>query len=237
MAEEITGNEVAAASDLRASHDDRDRVVELLRVSAGDGRLTPEELDERVERALSARTYAELAALTADLPMTAAKAGLLPQPKDVIRIQCGSGHSKRNGPWVVPQRLEIRVTSGHVVLDFTQAVIALPDLRIDADIRSGHLLLVVKPGIVIDADDVAVRNGHVRIRTPWSETMPVRLRITISGKVGSGHLTARPPHRSFWQWLRRSPRPYAVTGSLATSRRDARCAGRRSRESRFRPAA
>ena len=49
--------------ELRASHDDRDRAVEILRVAAGDGRLTAAELDERVEAALTARTSAELAAL------------------------------------------------------------------------------------------------------------------------------------------------------------------------------
>ncbi|HYB18129.1 MAG TPA: DUF1707 domain-containing protein [Streptosporangiaceae bacterium] len=42
--------------DLRASHADRDRVVDALRVAAGDGRLSAEELDTRVESALSART-------------------------------------------------------------------------------------------------------------------------------------------------------------------------------------
>ena len=47
---------------LRASHADRDQVAEVLRVAAGDGRLSPEELDERLELALSARTYDELAA-------------------------------------------------------------------------------------------------------------------------------------------------------------------------------
>jgi len=31
----------------------------------------------------------------------------------------------------------------------------------------------------------------------------------VSGKVGSGHITARPPRRNFWQWLLRHPRPYA----------------------------
>lgn len=38
--------------ELRASHADRDTVVEQLRVAGGDGRLTPEELDERLEAAL-----------------------------------------------------------------------------------------------------------------------------------------------------------------------------------------
>jgi hypothetical protein len=42
--------------------------VEQLRVAAGDGRLTADELDHRLETALTARTYGELAALTADLP-------------------------------------------------------------------------------------------------------------------------------------------------------------------------
>src|SRR2546430_12224369 len=67
MAESEPGGEIAR-SELRASHDDRDRVVELLRVSAGDGRLTAEELDERLEQAMTARTYGELARLVADLP-------------------------------------------------------------------------------------------------------------------------------------------------------------------------
>ena len=38
--------------DLRASHEDRDRVVDVLRVAAGDGRLSAEELDTRLESAL-----------------------------------------------------------------------------------------------------------------------------------------------------------------------------------------
>ena len=42
--------------DLRAPHADRDRVVEMLRIAAGDGGLSAEELDIRLESALSART-------------------------------------------------------------------------------------------------------------------------------------------------------------------------------------
>ena len=74
MAESEPGGEIAR-SELRASHDDRDRVVELLRVSAGDGRLTAEELDERLEQAMTARTYGELARLVADLPAVGSAAG------------------------------------------------------------------------------------------------------------------------------------------------------------------
>ena len=92
------GDEVASPDELRASHEDRDRVAELLRMAAGDGRLTAEELDERLEKALTARTYGELAALSRDLPtapgLVAGAAGL--KPKDMIRIDRTSGWAKRD---------------------------------------------------------------------------------------------------------------------------------------------
>jgi hypothetical protein len=52
----------------RASHADREQVVGALKAAFVQGRLTADELDERVGQALAARTYAELAALTTDLP-------------------------------------------------------------------------------------------------------------------------------------------------------------------------
>jgi hypothetical protein len=213
MADSEPGSEVAR-SELRASHDDRDRVVELLRVSAGDGRLTADELDERLELAMTARTYGELAKLVADLPaagsVPTAPATPAVRAKDVVRIDTHSGHTKRDGPWVVPQRIEAQIHSGELRLDFTQAVITQPSLQIDADVHSGRIILITKPGIVVDTDDVAVRSGQVRIRTPWGSGVPELLRIEVTGKVGSGHFIARPPHRTFWQWLTRQPRPYEI---------------------------
>jgi hypothetical protein len=200
-----------ARSELRASHRDRDRVVEILRMAAGDGRLTAEELDERLELALTARTFGELAALTTDLPAAGHAAGVaVPEPKDVIRFDCHSGSAKRDGRWVVPNRIEVKVTSGDVKLDFTEAIIAQPLLKIDADVRSGRLLLVTKPGIMVDADDVTVRSGEVKIRAPWGPDVPVTLRLEVTGRVGSGSIKARPPRRSFWQWLMRRPGPYSL---------------------------
>jgi Domain of unknown function (DUF1707) len=210
MTDSEPGGEVAR-SELRASHEDRDRVVEVLRVSAGDGRLTAEELDERLELAMTARTYGELAKLVSDLPAARSVAGApAPRVKDVVRIDCGSAHTKRDGRWVVPQRMEVRVRSGHLRLDFTQAVITQPTLRLDAEVGNGHIILITRPGIVVDTDDVAVRSGHVRVRTPWGPDVPELLRIEVAGRVGSGHLIARPQHRSFWQWLTRRPRPYGI---------------------------
>ena len=66
------GDEIAAAASghgrLRASHADREQVIETLKAAFIQGRLAKAELDARVGQALAARTYADLAALTADIP-------------------------------------------------------------------------------------------------------------------------------------------------------------------------
>jgi hypothetical protein len=53
---------------LRASDGDRDAVIDRLREAAGEGRLEPYELEQRIDGALRARTYGDLAELLADLP-------------------------------------------------------------------------------------------------------------------------------------------------------------------------
>jgi hypothetical protein len=55
-------------STLRASDGDREAVAERLRNAAAEGRLLAHELEERIARALRARTYGELDAVVADLP-------------------------------------------------------------------------------------------------------------------------------------------------------------------------
>jgi hypothetical protein len=203
------------------SHEDRDQVAEALRVAAGDGRLTGDELDERLERALTARTYDDLAGLVTDLP--AAGTSLVPLPgavtaalasaapaKDLVKIHVTSAHQVRDGRWTVPGRMDLQVSSGSVKLDFTEAVITAPTLHIDAVVKSGHLLLVTRPGIVVDLDDVSVKSGTARVYPPRGDSVPVSLRVTVAGTCGSGHIVARPPRRTFWQWLRRAPRPYAI---------------------------
>jgi hypothetical protein len=63
------GDERAARrASLRASHADREQVVDTLKDAFVQGRLTKDEFDSRVAHALAARTYADLATLSADLP-------------------------------------------------------------------------------------------------------------------------------------------------------------------------
>jgi hypothetical protein len=53
---------------LRASDADRDQVAERLRTAAAEGRIATDELEQRLEATLNARTYAQLEAVVADLP-------------------------------------------------------------------------------------------------------------------------------------------------------------------------
>jgi hypothetical protein len=67
----------AAAAGLRASRADRERVIDLLKAAFAQGRLDRNEFDARIGQALASRTYAELAAITADIP--AELTGALPR--------------------------------------------------------------------------------------------------------------------------------------------------------------
>ena len=72
----MTGpHDPAGRGRLRAGHADREQVIEALTDAFVQGRLTRDELDVRAGRALAARTRADLAALTADIPPGPAVAG------------------------------------------------------------------------------------------------------------------------------------------------------------------
>ena len=93
------GDEIAAGaagrSHLRASHADREQVIDVLKAAYVQGRLTKAELDRRVGQVLASLTYADLAALTAGIPAGSAGAQPLeparesdkvPAPKTIARV-------------------------------------------------------------------------------------------------------------------------------------------------------
>jgi hypothetical protein len=104
------GDEMAAGAagrgPMRASHADREQVIEALKDAFVHGRLNKDELDARAGQALDARTYAELAAATADIPPApVAPAPVAPAPvasgptrppvpareRPLARVAAGSG--------------------------------------------------------------------------------------------------------------------------------------------------
>jgi Domain of unknown function (DUF1707) len=74
------GDEIAAGAGgrghLRASHADREQVISLLKSAFAQGLLAKDEFDLKIGQAFASRTYAELAALTADIPAGLAGARL-----------------------------------------------------------------------------------------------------------------------------------------------------------------
>jgi hypothetical protein len=178
--------------EMRASDADRDRVLDMLREAAGDGRLTADEFDERMEAALSSRTLGELAALTADLgPGPGGAGAATAQAEDVVRIDQRGGSVQRTGRWVVPRRLELRPSWCDVTLDFTEAIIAADTLLIEMSMRGGSLILVTRPGIVVDADYLAVRYTDVEIRPNTRPGVPVILRVQLTGRMRYGYVGTR----------------------------------------------
>jgi hypothetical protein len=186
--------------ELRASHEDRDRVVEALRIAAGDGRLTAEELDQRLELALTARTVLDLTVLTTDLPSSVEPGPAVPAPREVLRIAHVGGNARQQGRWIVPKRLEVEVAGGNVLLDFTEAVITGPVLPVQVRIRGGNLRIITRPGVDVDAAEISMLGGNVQVRAA-SGTEPTVLRVELSGDVRGGNIRVSGPRRSFWQWL------------------------------------
>jgi hypothetical protein len=79
-------------------------------------------------------------------------------------------------------------------------------VRIDAQVTSGTLLLITRPGIVVDTNDLTVGSGSVKVVPAAGPEVPVELRVKISGQVGSGWVRARPARSSGrWAMWRRTP--------------------------------
>jgi len=80
---------LAGRGHLRAAQADREQAITVLKAAYAQGRLTKDELEARAGQAFASRTYAELAALTADLPAA--------NPAAVSRAATGS-----DAPWPRP---------------------------------------------------------------------------------------------------------------------------------------
>jgi hypothetical protein len=191
-------------SDLRASDDDRERVVEVLAAAVADGRLTLEEHSHRVQRAYEARTLGELATLTADL---VSAAGQPLQLDDSRTVTAFFATVQRDGRWVVPDRLAVTAVGGQVILDMREALLQSMHTVLHATLVGGQLHLVVpervqvtlirsrQPGRV--QPDLAARQVP---RPAGSPLIEVRS-FTVAGRV---HVHA--PRRGGARWRDRFAR-------------------------------
>ncbi|NLE17586.1 MAG: DUF1707 domain-containing protein, partial [Propioniciclava sp.] len=112
---------------IRIGHAERDEAVETLRTAAGDGRLTLDELDGRIEAAMAAKTRGDIQAVLADL-MPPNELGRILEPQlpvvqvnapgwswqDPLILTAQWDDVVRAGPWEVPPFLEVNAVAANV---------------------------------------------------------------------------------------------------------------------------
>lgn len=169
-------------------------MVALLTEAASDGRLTPSEHAERTERAYSARTLGELAELTLDLVVPSAQPIRLDGRKPVMAI-CGK--ERRDGRWVVPERLAVTAVFGEVALDLRDAVLQSQRVTVLATVLCGTLQLIVPDGmaVVISGSGVLGRNSNPS-REPAPPGAPM---IEVRALTFGGRVRVVRPKRSRWR--------------------------------------
>ncbi|HTW00899.1 MAG TPA: DUF1707 domain-containing protein [Streptosporangiaceae bacterium] len=183
--------------DLRASDADRERVVALLTEAASDGRLTLGEHSERAERAYSARTLGDLAELTADLAAPSAQPIRLDGRRPIAGI---FGKERRDGRWVVPDRLAVTAVFGEVVLDLREAVLQSPRITVLATMVGGTLQLIVPEGVVVETTGTGVlsRQTGQSGRRPGEPAAPGTPVIEVRSLALGGRVKIVRPRRPRW---------------------------------------
>ncbi|MGA3154011.1 MAG: DUF1707 domain-containing protein [Streptosporangiaceae bacterium] len=162
--------EPADARSLRVSDADRERVADVLRDAAGQGRITFDELDERLGVAYAAKTYADLEAVTSDLPaqpafaQPARPAGAFPadriggSPGTRFSLAIMSGATRR-GPWVVPPAYVAVAIMGGVTLDLRDARFSQPEVTISAFALMGGIEIIAPEDIEVDVAGIGLMGG------------------------------------------------------------------------------
>lgn len=172
---------------LRASDADRERVAAVLRQAAADGRLDLVEVDERLAQVYAARTYAELAPLTRDLPdATAAPVPLTGVQERSAAPPASSGGAvalmsefRRKGPWLVPRTFTCLAFWGGGHLDLREARFPGPDVTIRAFAIMGGVTIVVPEDAEVHVTGVGVMGGFDHSAS--GAGAPGAPRITVTG--------------------------------------------------------
>ncbi|WP_380284532.1 DUF1707 domain-containing protein [Kitasatospora purpeofusca] len=178
------------AGEIRASHDDREAVVEQLRDAAAEGRIDLDELDARLEQALTSKTHGELAVLTADLPR--------PKPAESAQplvLKGGmSGASRGPGRWEVPAHVIAHGGLGGVKVDFTRVECRLAEVVVEAYGEMAGVTIVIPDTWAADTGGMDPGLGGLRDRTT-PDRLPGTPLIRLTGSGGMAGVVVRHPNR------------------------------------------
>lgn len=202
---------------IRIGHAERDRAVETLREAAAEGRLTLEEFDERLEKALGARTRADLGVLLTDLvPPTQIQAVVSPaiiraqetEPgwtwQDPLVLTARWDDVLRAGPWEVPPFLEVNPVASNVKLDFVDARTQVEVIDVNCLGGAGDLVLVLPDGWGVDVSRIDKGLGSIKTNSVPSKPRADCPLIIVRGKTSLGDIKVRTP--SWWDARQRAKR-------------------------------
>ncbi|MGP3920810.1 DUF1707 domain-containing protein [Nonomuraea sp. NBC_00507] len=158
---------------------DRERAVELVQQAYAEGRLDPDELEQRLELALTATSSRDLEPILADLP-----------PDEAVRIGSTGGRILRSGDWHVPRHLRIDSEYGRVRLDLSQALIPHSQINIELRLAYGSARITLPAGASANADGVRTEWGRVICKAA-GRPRPGALHVHITGELPYGRLTIR----------------------------------------------
>jgi hypothetical protein len=150
------------AADIRASDAERDAALQRLSAAAGDGRLTLEEFSQRMDRATTAKTRAELDHLVADLPADLGAASSAVAERSPGRPSwhiSPIGGLSVSGPWRVERSVIVVSLIGGADLDLSQAQLAAPEVTLTKVSLLGGVSIGVPPGIRVDASGFSLIGG------------------------------------------------------------------------------
>jgi hypothetical protein len=159
--------------ELRASDADREHHAEILRRAAGEGRLTIDELDERLNTVYESRTHRELERLVADvvvrgdqpLPATATATGAKRMPVRrgeggatwLVAIMSGR---ERKGRWLVGPNLNVVNIMGGADLDLNDAELAADEVQMTVFSLMGGADVRVPEGLNVELSEFAFMGGN-----------------------------------------------------------------------------
>ncbi|MFB7914008.1 DUF1707 domain-containing protein [Streptomyces sp. NPDC056061] len=183
----MTAEPPLPAKPLRASHADREAVVEQLREAAAEGRIDLDELDTRLGLALSAKTCAELVPLTEDLIPVVVAAG------EPLVLKGGMHGASRSGRWKVPPLIHAHGGAGGVRIDFTRAECRLREIELEVHGGMGGVRIVVPEGWTVQADDLSLGLGGLKNKTTEERAAGTPL-LRLTGSCGMGGVFVRHPN-------------------------------------------
>ena len=151
--------------ELRASDEDRERTAETLRRAAGEGRLTMDELEERLHTTYAARTHRELEGLTRDVvhPGEARATRRVPVRRGddgthwLISVMSGRD---RKGRWRVGRRCNVVNIMGGSDLDLNDAELADDHVEMTVFSLMGGADIRVPDGLNVEVSEFAFMGGN-----------------------------------------------------------------------------